>query len=116
MLIVKGLWSRCREVLLGKPCPPIPTGDLAYRVILNVKDINDNTLRAFFQIPRVALWPGPECHAICYPLKANSFINIVLLVPDNLPEGVTRASGDLEEMHQIFKDWDPRLAEWPPWV
>lgn len=54
------------------------------------------------------LWAGPGCHAICYPLKGNSLINIVLLAPDNLPEGVARAAGDLDEMLDVFRDWDPR--------
>jgi salicylate hydroxylase len=35
-------------------------------------------------------------------------INLVLLVPDNLPEGVAKASGDIGEMHEIFNGWDPR--------
>ena len=35
--------------------------------------------------------------------------NIVLLVPDNLPEGVARQPGSLEEMRAIFTDWDPVL-------
>ncbi|KAH7112074.1 hypothetical protein B0J11DRAFT_562444 [Dendryphion nanum] len=93
----------------GRPSPPMPTGDLAYRVIIPVADIEDNNLRQYFETPRVALWAGPDCHVICYPLKANSLLNIVLLVPDNLPEGVSRAIGDLKEMQNIFKEWDPRL-------
>jgi len=37
-------------------------------------------------------------------------LNIVLLVPDNLPEAVAKAPGDIEEMHEIFKNWDPRYV------
>jgi len=33
--------------------------------------------------------------------------NIVLDTPDNLPPEVARAPGDIDEMHAIFKDWDP---------
>jgi salicylate hydroxylase len=73
-----------------------------------VKDIADESVRAFFEIPRVAMWVGPDCHSICYPLKVNTMLNLVLLVPDNLPDGVAKASGDIGEMHEIFKDWDPR--------
>lgn len=46
-----------------------------------------------------------------YPLKNNTLLNVVLLVPDNLPEAVAKAPGDLEEMHEIFKDWDPRYVD-----
>ena len=37
-------------------------------------------------------------------------LNIVLLVPDNLPEAVAKAPGDVEEMNEIFKNWDPRYV------
>lgn len=33
--------------------------------------------------------------------------NIVLLVPDNLPDNVAKMSGDLSEMREIFHGWDP---------
>lgn len=33
--------------------------------------------------------------------------NIVLLVPDNLPDNVSKISGDLSEMREIFEKWDP---------
>lgn len=46
-----------------------------------------------------------------YPLKGNTMCNIVLLVPDNLPEGVAKSQGDLNEMHAIFEDWDPRSVK-----
>ncbi|OAL54678.1 FAD/NAD(P)-binding domain-containing protein [Pyrenochaeta sp. DS3sAY3a] len=81
-------------------------GDL---IIAADDEIKDRELRHYFETPRVVLWAGPDCHAICYPLKGGSLINIVLLVPDTLPEGVARAAGDLDEMLEIFRDWDPRL-------
>ncbi|KAK5064361.1 hypothetical protein LTR84_000194 [Exophiala bonariae] len=106
-----GLWSKTRSSFLGRPSPPLPTGDLAYRILLETKDIYDEDLRIFASIPRVCLWVGPECHAIYYPLKGNTMLNIVLLVPDNLPDSVAKAPGSLQEMHEIFKDWDPRLQK-----
>jgi salicylate hydroxylase len=33
--------------------------------------------------------------------------NIVLLVPDNLPPGVSKQSGSVEEMKELFVGWDP---------
>ena len=34
-----GLWSRCREGFLGQKDSPLPTGDLAYRIVLNLDQI-----------------------------------------------------------------------------
>ncbi len=36
-------------------------------------------------------------------------MNIVLLAPDNLPPDLRRAPGDLAEMMERFKTWDPVL-------
>lgn len=38
-------------------------------------------------------------------------LNIVLVVPDNLPPSVAKAEGDLEEMAKFFEDWDPLLTK-----
>jgi salicylate hydroxylase len=35
--------------------------------------------------------------------------NIVLLVPDDLPEGVIRQPGSIKEKKALFKNWDPLL-------
>jgi salicylate hydroxylase len=34
-----GLWSQCRKLFLGTDDPPRPTGDLAYRVVLQLSSI-----------------------------------------------------------------------------
>lgn len=108
MLTLAGLWSKTRESLLGDTIKPKPTGDLAYRVLLENDKLKDTELTKITSKAQVCLWVGPECHAIYYPLKNNTVSNIVLLVPDNLPEDVRRASGDLDEMREIFTAWEPR--------
>jgi salicylate hydroxylase len=37
--------------------------------------------------------------------------NIVLLVPDDIPDGVGRQAGSVPEMRALFKDWDPILGK-----
>ncbi|KAF5688945.1 salicylate hydroxylase [Fusarium denticulatum] len=111
VIAADGLWSKTRSKVLGRPSQPIATGDLAYRIVLKKEDIQDTQLREFIDKPRVCLWAGPECHAIYYPLKNNTMANIVLLVPDNLPDNVAKMSGDLSEMREIFEKWDPLLQK-----
>jgi salicylate hydroxylase len=36
--------------------------------------------------------------------------NIVLLCPDNLPKDVARESGSVDEMRELFANWDPLLT------
>ncbi|PNS14039.1 Kynurenine 3-monooxygenase [Sphaceloma murrayae] len=111
LVAANGLWSPTRAAFFGRPSPPLPTGDLAYRILLRMEDIHDEELRSFASIPRVCLWAGPGGHVIYYPLKDNTLCNIVLLVPDDLPEGVAKTEGDLDEMKAIFESWDPRLQK-----
>ncbi|KAM6529338.1 hypothetical protein FALCPG4_007477 [Fusarium falciforme] len=109
VIAADGLWSNTRSKVLGRPSRPIPTGDLAYRIVLKSEDIEDQELLEFMKKPRVCLWAGPDCHAIYYPLRNNTMANIVLLVPDNLPDNVAKMPGDLSEMKEIFAKWDPLL-------
>lgn len=51
-----GLWSRCRESLLGATDHPLPTGDLAYRITLTLDQIKDEDLRKFVSEPTLHFW------------------------------------------------------------
>jgi salicylate hydroxylase len=102
-----GLWSRCREGLLGRKDDPLPTGDLAYRIVLNVEQIADPKLREWVRNPQVHFWIGPGAHVVAYSMRGGDMINIVLLVPDTLPPGVSKQEGSVEEMRALFEGWDP---------
>ena len=104
-----GLWSKSREVFLGQKDDPIPTGDLAYRIVLNLDQLHDPKLRQWVANPTVHFWIGPGAHAVGYSLRAGKIYNLVLLCPDDLPEGVSRQAGSIDEMRQLFRDWDPIL-------
>ena len=105
-----GLWSRCRETLLGQKDSPLPTGDLAYRIVLTLDQISDPELRDWVSKPSVHFWVGPRSHAVGYSLKAGTMYNLVLLCPDDLPNDVARQAGSVGEMRRLFADWDPILT------
>ncbi|KAG2419170.1 hypothetical protein HFD88_002276 [Aspergillus terreus] len=111
VIAADGLWSKARSAVNGHPIPPLPTGDLAYRIVLVAKELKDQELLHFTRKSRVCLWVGPGCHAIYYSLRNNSMINIVLLVPDNLPDNVVKMPGSISEMKEIFNSWDPLLRK-----
>lgn len=102
-----GLWSRCRECFIGRKDEPLPTGDLAYRIVLSAEQISDPELRELIENPEVHFWIGPRAHAVAYSIRGGSMFNVVLLVPDTLPPGVSRQAGSVDEMRELFKDWDP---------
>lgn len=105
-----GLWSRCRSRFLGRDDPPKPTGDLAYRVVLDLDQIEDPELRRWVSEPTCQFWIGPDAHAVAYSLQGGKMYNIVLLVPDDLPPGISRQPGSIDEMRALFKNWDPILS------
>ena len=88
VLAADGIWSETRQSLLGKEVRPKPTGDLAYRILLDRESIKDDKLRAWLDSPGINIWVGPEVHAVGYSIKGGRWLNVVLLVKDNLPEDV----------------------------
>ncbi|KAI1613940.1 salicylate hydroxylase [Exophiala viscosa] len=105
-----GLWSKCRESMLGKSDQPLPTGDLAYRIVLELDKITDPELREWINNPQVHFWLGPYSHAVGYSLRNGTMYNIVMLCPDDLPKDVSRSKGSVGEMKALFSGWDPILT------
>jgi salicylate hydroxylase len=79
--------------------------------VLNRAHFNDPELQEYMEKPAVRLYAGPLAHVIMYSLKGGEEYNIVLLVPDNLPDNVRRAEGDTDEMMALFDGWDPLLRK-----
>ncbi len=107
MLAADGIWSQIRQELIGMNIQPKPTGNLAYRILLDRENIRDHKLREWLDNPGINIWVGPEMHAVGYSIKGGRWLNLVLLVKDNLPEDVMKAEGDVAEMRAIFQEWDP---------
>ncbi|KAK6382105.1 hypothetical protein LTS17_003990 [Exophiala oligosperma] len=108
-----GINSCLREVLLSRADPPTPTGDLAYRLLIPTEHmLTDPELRPFVTNPQVNYWLGPDAHAVNYVLRGGKLLNMVLLVPDDMPVGgANTLEGNVEEMRALFKDWDPRIPK-----
>lgn len=102
-----GLWSRCRETLLGKQDKPIPTGDIVYRIILKADEIPDQDLRDRVTNPEINFWFGPDRHVLSYSVRAGTMLNIVAMVPDDLPPELSKADASREELEALFSSWDP---------
>ncbi|TVY13431.1 FAD-dependent monooxygenase OpS4 [Lachnellula arida] len=111
IIAADGLWSTMRSSMIGRPLPPQPTNDLAYRILLTIDDVGDDEkLRDMISRPGIRIWMGPGAHAVAYSLLGGKMINIVLLVPNNLPTDTARGQGSVGEMVKMFEDWDPLLV------
>ena len=59
VIAADGLRSRCREALVGRKDPPIPSGSLAYRITLDPKMIREHDdLRDLVDYPEFHCWIG----------------------------------------------------------
>ncbi|KAF1813356.1 FAD/NAD(P)-binding domain-containing protein [Eremomyces bilateralis CBS 781.70] len=108
------LWSTTREKLLGKDSQPFQTGDLAYRgtfTLEQLEALNDPRVEELCKEPAVTVWFGPEKHCVFYPVRGGTQFNLVLLRPDNLPQGTRTVKGDIEEMRYTFHGWDSVLTK-----
>ncbi|KAJ5085570.1 hypothetical protein N7532_010341 [Penicillium argentinense] len=109
-----GVFGRLTEALLGRSDPPVKTGDLAYRLLLSTDAMRkDPELAPFVNHPQVNYWLGPDAHAVNYVLRGGDLFNMVLLVPDDIPEDslASTIDGNVEEMCALFEGWDPRIQK-----
>ncbi|KAJ5046833.1 uncharacterized protein L3040_004058 [Drepanopeziza brunnea f. sp. 'multigermtubi'] len=114
ILCAEGLWSATRSQFLGRPSPPILTGDLAYRILIHANDLTGPDapeLRNFIRAATVNFWVGPNTHVVAYTVRGGDLYNLVLLCPDTLPAGVSKAEGEITEMKRLFEGWDPILTK-----
>lgn len=103
-----GLWSTLRDVVLDVPVRPAPTGDLAYRILLDRETLTSGELKDWLETPGINIWMGPGAHVVAYCIKGGRWLNLVLCVPDDLPHDVRKAEGDVNEMMELFEGWDPK--------
>ena len=115
MICADGIWSAIRSQFLANSTEAAkPTGDLAYRIVINVSDLTGPDapeLRSFIQDRGTNFWIGPRSHAVAYAMRGGTVYNIVLLCPDDLPAGITKCGGNLSEMKKLFETWDPLLRK-----
>jgi len=116
VIAADGIWSTCRHHFLDIKDFPRPTGDLAYRVALTLDEIDDPELRDIVRKPGSNFWIGPGSHVAAYSVRSGTMYNIVLIVPDDLPEGVRRQPGSVEQMRALFEGWDPILNRFLSYV
>ena len=80
LLGADGGWSRVRQILLNDG-PPIFTGHLAYRAMLNQAALPEALRSA-----QVTAWLGPHLHVVQYPVRGGEWMNVVAIVRGEQPE------------------------------
>ncbi|KAF2096043.1 FAD/NAD(P)-binding domain-containing protein [Rhizodiscina lignyota] len=109
-----GLWSIARAVVLGKPSPPVPTGQMCFRITVPTKKLEGLTgLDDLITVARNNHWFGPNGTMLTYLLEGvhGTMINLVLTCDARMPDGVNQRISSKKEAKEAFKDWDPRILK-----
>lgn len=114
LVAADGLWSSTRSRFLGQDTPPLPTGHMAYRMLIPIEQVSDSDLVAGIAKFRNNIWIGPEAHAVAYSIRQGKLLNVVVLIIDDLAEDVKREKGDIEELRRRLRGWDPMQDAYNP--
>ncbi|CAE6464610.1 unnamed protein product [Rhizoctonia solani] len=112
-----GVKSTIREVVVGGPDRPRPTGDAAYRAIIPAEQMRgDPELEALLENPEMTAWMGPGRHIMAYCIRNRQEYNMVLIHPDGRDGSAPAveswtAGGSVEEMRRDFSGWEPRIQK-----
>ena len=80
-----GLNSRLRDIVVGHPDKPTPTGDGAYRALIPTGLMKkDPDLRQLVDEGSVNVWMGPGRHIVSYCVVSSSLSSLKEFRPDNI--------------------------------
>ena len=112
-----GLWSKIRAQLAGDG-PPRVSGHTTYRSVIPVEDMPEE-----LRWNAAALWAGPRCHIVHYPLSGWKLFNLVVTYHNDAPEPVAGKPVTAEEVARGFEHIHPRARRiigigrnWKLWV
>ena len=111
-----GLRSRIRHKVL-KDGAGMPSGHIAWRTLIPINQAPEKLRRA-----ETGLWIAPEGHVVHYPVRADTMLNIVAIVPGETDARGWSADGDPAVLLNALRNWAApvidlvgRAAEWRYW-
>lgn len=111
-----GLWSQVRG-LMGHRTHPAFTGYEAWRTLVPAERVP-----SFIRQPAVALWMGPDCHAVHYPVAGFRLINLVVIRSAKTAREGWNSTGDAAEINafsgsaaQPLRDLIAAAPGWQVW-
>ncbi|CAG9957077.1 unnamed protein product [Clonostachys rosea f. rosea IK726] len=109
-----GIRSKTREALLGdRNVEPNPAANCSYRATVPVEIMSaDPDIAHLMTDINANCWIGPGHHIMAYPIRKGSMYNLVLSHPGGLAApGKWNEPGNLEEMREHYKDFDPVIRK-----
>jgi 3-hydroxybenzoate 6-monooxygenase len=112
-----GLWSRIRESVVADGKPRV-SGHTTYRSVIPRESMPED-----LRWNAVALWAGPKCHVVHYPLSGRNLFNIVVTYHNEASAAIAGEPAELAEVMAGFARVHPRIQQiirqgrdWKKWV
>ncbi|TDL17809.1 FAD/NAD(P)-binding domain-containing protein [Rickenella mellea] len=107
-----GLKSMVRDVVVGRPDRPNPTGDGAYRAVIPTDVMeNDLELVPFLDTPDTTVWLAESRHVVSYCVRGRKEFNLVFTRPDDGAIESWRAEGKVDDMMEEYAGFEPRVIK-----
>ncbi|KAJ6511508.1 hypothetical protein C8R47DRAFT_1095293 [Mycena vitilis] len=107
-----GVKSMVREIVVGRPDKPLPTGDAAYRALIPTSEMAKHPdLKPLVDHPEMTGWIGPGRHIMGYCIRGSREYNIVMLHPDRGSKEAYNVPGSVQQMRADFAGWEPRVEK-----
>ncbi|KAL1746896.1 hypothetical protein HDZ31DRAFT_33048 [Schizophyllum fasciatum] len=109
-----GIRSFVRSYVTGQPDRPVPTGDAAYRAVIDadaIRRTQDRDLISLIDQRETTVWMGPQKHIVGYNVSAQQRYNLVLIHPD---QGYTESwitPGNVSRLREEYKGWESRIQK-----
>jgi salicylate hydroxylase len=99
-----GVKSVVREQFVGDPARV--TGHVVYRAVVEKKDFPED-----LQWNAAAIWVGPNCHLVHYPLRGGEQYNVVVTFHSREQEEWGVTDGSKEEVQSYFQGICPKARQ-----
>ena len=104
-----GIRSRVRDCIFPfAGYTPSNTANCAYRATVTAEDMDEDPQIAKLLLdPSANAWIGPGRHVMAYPIRQGAMYNLVMCHPGEAPLGTWSVPGNVEEMREMYDDFDP---------
>jgi salicylate hydroxylase len=111
VIIADGVWSTLRSKVLGRTLHPQPTGDIAYRITIDRKNVQGQALMEMMNTPQIRLWVEPNLYAVGHSVRGCEQFSLLLLLPDNLLQVDSSMAASMEELRKFGEGRDPMYVD-----
>lgn len=83
VVVADGTWSALRSKVLGQIAQPRLTGDVAYRVTIDLENIDKNEVLELTHTAQLRIWAGSNAHITGYHVRGCNQFTLMIVIEDD---------------------------------